>query len=588
MAVYAKHNPERDFQRQYLEEVWKTVEETEIFERAVKIVTDRVSEEEIEQARAVLDELREAVDPIDVEAVLDAKEFVYAQTMQALSEERPPSGQHLFLLRMTPDAAAACKEGLTNLFGLVDKYSEGEVPVETAKEGGVALTFLAIPGEMPFRPAVATVDDVLLVSSSDELARQSLRMLTGGEGESKFDDPRLQEALSKLPEPEDALVFYDQKTQFEQMREFGPFIRRAGAGDPGAQRVAELVELLFDEVAVLDYEVTVEYTEGNLNRTAVYGKALPGAEKKVLAKVFSSGKPFEPWDAWVPAEALSYSLNTGADLHPAYEWVMQVLEERVPEAKPALERFEEIQSELDVYLDRDILQTFSGESVSVSLPAATPSVFGGQDSVVALRCRKPDRIRELVHRLIEKVQEHPMAKAQQLELSESQTLEGFEEVSALLLGVFGVRPAIGFRDGWMFVGSNAAAVQKVFDTRAGEAETIAGTEAFKRFNLEVEGPVDAISYTDLAESTRQMAQMLNQVGIVAQIVIGLVGAEADAEDLEPVKEVLALLPSVAKIVAKFDFLEAKLTVTQGGDEPGTYTRRSVTVVRPPASDEPAG
>ena len=178
-----------------------------------------------------------------------------------------------------------------------------------------------------------------------------------------------------------------------------------------------------------------------------------------------------------------------------------------------------------------------------------------------------------------------MVKAQQLELTECEKLEGFEELSALLLGVFGVRPAIGFRDGWMFIGSNAAAVQKVLDTKAGEGETIAETEAFKRFHLEVEGPVDAIAYTDLAASTRQVAQMLSQVGIVAQIVIGLAGAEADDEDLEPVKEVLKLLPSVAKIVAKFDFLEAKLSVTQTGDEPGTYTRRSVTVVRAPESEE---
>ena len=585
MAVYAKHNPERDFQRRYLEEVWDTVEQTQIVERAVKIVTDRVSEEDLEAAKSILDELREAADPIDFEAILDAKEFVYGQVMEPGSGKQPFSGQHVALLRMTPEAAEACKKGLTNLFALVEKHSKGEVSVETAEEGDVALTFLATPGEFPLRPTVATIDDVLLVSTSEQFARKSLRLLTTEEGESKFDDPRLAEALSRLPEPEDSLVFYDQKTQFEQMRELSAFIRREGAGDPAAEKVAELVDLVFDEIAVLDYEVTVEYTEGNLNRSAVYGKVVPGAERKLLAKMVTSGKPFEPWDAWVPAEALSYSLNTGIDLHPAYEWVMEVLEERVPEAEPVLERFEEMQSELEVYLDRDILRAFSGETVSVSLPAATPSVFGGQDSVLALRCRKPDRIRELLHRLIEKAQEHPMVKAQQFELTECEKLEGFEELSALLLGVFGVRPAIGFRDGWMFIGSNAAAVQKVLDTKAGEGETIAETEAFKRFHLEVEGPVDAIAYTDLAASTRQVAQMLNQVGIVAQIVIGLAGAEADDEDLEPVKEVLKLLPSVAKIVAKFDFLEAKLSVTQTGDEPGTYTRRSVIVVRAPESEE---
>ena len=46
------------------------------------------------------------------------------------------------------------------------------------------------------------------------------------------------------------------------------------------------------------------------------------------------------------------------------------------------------------------------------------------------------------------------------------------------------------------------------------------------------------------------------------------------------QEALALLPSLGKIVSKFDFLEARLSVTQAGDQPGTYQRRTVTVVRP--------
>ena len=33
-------------------------------------------------------------------------------------------------------------------------------------------------------------------------------------------------------------------------------------------------------------------------------------------------------------------------------------------------------------------------------------------------------------------------------------------------------------------------------------------------------------------------------------------------------------------IAKFDFLQAKMSVTQTGDAPGTYTKRTVTVVRP--------
>lgn len=574
LAIYGKHNPERDFQREYYQEVWKTVQETQIIERALKIVTSRVPEEELEKAKSVLDELRTAAAPIDFKAILDSREVVYAQMMQV------PTAQHLFLVRLSPKAASGCEEGIQNLFGLVEKYSEGQITAQSAKQGDASVTTLALPGEVPFRPTVVRLDDVLLLSSSDELAGRSLEMLVSGKGESKFDDPRLKEALRRLPEPEDSLVFYDGKLQFSQLRGMSNFIRQVSGGDPEAKRVADLLELVFDELAILDYEVTVEYTEGNQNRTAAYGKLLPGTEGKTFAKAVGSGKSFENWQAWVPAEAMAYSLSTGINLHPIYQRVMEVIKERFPEAHEGLEQFEKLQSDNDVYLDRDILQAFSGEIVSVSLPAAVPSMLGGQDSVVALRCHKPERIRELLHRLVDTLKQHPIAKGQQFDLTECKGLEGFEEISAVLLNAFALKPTIGFRDGWMFVGSNGSAVKKLLAARAGQAKTIADTEAFKRFHLKVEGPVEAISYTNLAESTRGLARMLGQAGAVAQLVVGMVGVEADAEELKPVHEFLGLMPDVAKIVAKFDFLEEQISVTQDGDEPGSYVRRKVILVRP--------
>ena len=576
LAVYGKHNPERDFQREYYREVWKTVQETQIIERVVKIISSHLPEEDVEQAKSVLEELRKATAPIDFEAIMDCSEVVYAQTMQF------PAAHHVVVMRLEPKAAAGCERGIKNLFGLAEKYSGGELQVRTAKEGKASVTTLGLPAEVPFRPTCARLGGVLLLCSSEESARRSLGMLVSGEGECKFDDPRLKEALRRLPEPEDSLVFYDGKLQFSQLRQMGDFIRQMGGGDPEAQRVAELMDLLFDELSFLDYEVTVEYTEGNQNRTAAYGKVLPGAERKVFVKALSGGQPFENWQTWVPAEAISYSLNTGINLHPVYERVMALLEEKFPESEEALKQFEQLQKQYDVYLDRDILQAFSGEFVSVSLPAAAPSLLGGQDSVIALRCHKPKRIRELLHQLVDCLKEQPFAKSQQLELAECEQLEGFEELSATLLTAFGVKPAVGFRDGWMMVGSNASAVKKVLDARAGQGKTIADTEAFKRFNLKVEGPVQAIAYTNLAESTRGFARLLVQAGAVAQLVVGIAGIEADAEELEPVQEVLGLLPDVAKIVAKFDFLEEQVSVTQDGDEPGTYMRRSVILVRPPS------
>ncbi len=340
------------------------------------------------------------------------------------------------------------------------------------------------------------------------------------------------------------------------------------------------MDKIFDEVSILDYEVTVEYTEENRNRKATFGKLLPGFDDKLLAKVFGSGQAFTDWDHWVPADARSYSLNSGANLHALYEGLLSFVEENIPEAKDGLEHLDQMQEQIGIHVDRDILQAFSGECVSVSFPAAEPTMFGGENSVVAMRCEKPDRIRELLHRLVDTVKEHPVVQAQQLSLDESEDLDGFEELSATMLSAFGARPTIGFRDGWMVCGSNPSAVETVLETQSGDRETIADTDAFRQFQLEVEGPVQSISYTNLAASTRRAAMMLNQVGAFVPAIIAMAGAQADPEDLKPVQEMLGLLPDVAKIVTKFDYLEAKMSVTQKADQPGTYLRRSVVLVRP--------
>ena len=237
--------------------------------------------------------------------------------------------------------------------------------------------------------------------TSVELLEQSIGMMTGTNGTSKFDDPRLATALEKLPPAEDALVFYDGRTQFATFSKLGSAILEAEPNDPNVQRAVEILDIVMEHVSVIDYEVTVQYTEGNLNRSASYGQLIPGTEDKTLRKMLTSGQPFEQWESWVPAGSLSYALGTGVNLHVLYQDVMSLLETKVPEAADALDQFEALQEEWDLHLDRDILQAFSGEYATVTV------VTDGEkrEVVMALRCHKPERIKELIHRGIDALQQ---------------------------------------------------------------------------------------------------------------------------------------------------------------------------------------
>jgi hypothetical protein len=263
------------------------------------------------------------------------------------------------------------------------------------------------------------------------------------------------------------------------------------------------------------------------------------------------------------------------------------LHDNVPESAPALDKFAAVQDKLGVHLDEDIFQSFSGESISITLPSDTAA--GGHQHVVALRCQKPERIRELLHKGVDSLQQIPAIKAQQLQLAECKELDGFEELTASMLNLVGKRPVIGFHDDWMIIASEPKAAQRVLDTWSGKSPGIDQSAQFQRFGLKIDGPVRSVCYNDIAENIRNAAQSLDKAGAIASMFVGMAAAKSDKDhpkpELETANELLKLVPSVAKVVGKFDFLQGRLQVTQQGDDPHTYLQRSVTLVRPPTDSK---
>jgi len=115
-------------------------------------------------------------------------------------------------------------------------------------------------------------------------------------------------------------------------------------------------------------------------------------------------------------------------------------------------------------------------------------------------------------------------------------------------------------------------------------------ERFKEFGLDVDGTVHSISYTNTGENTRAMSQGLQQAGMLAPMMIGMIQSQnqgGDGPDLQVVQDLLGLLPSVGRIIGKLDFIEASMAATQPSREAGTYVRHSVTLIRPPQEEKPA-
>ena len=584
LAVYGKHNPERDYQAEYCKEAWNTFREERIGERVFEIIKSQAPKEDLEKMQNAWEEVQEALEPINLEALSDSQEVVVAEALEG------HVNQVLIVVRLTPEDAGDYKQGIGQLFELVSKWSHGKVKAETDSVDDADVTKLALPKESPIQPAVGQIDDLFLISTSEKLLRESIGQLRDDSAKSKFDDPRLAEALEHLPEPEDTLVFFDGTRLFEGMRGIGGFIRAEASKEADsdekremAERVAKVFDKVIDECAIFDYSVVVEYTEDGQNRLAELGKLSPGYEDKLLGKALGQGEAFEDWKSWVPADATSYSLTTGVNLHVLYEGIMDLVKKDFPEAKPGLDKFEEVQEQVGVHLDRDILQSFSGESVSLAFPAEGNS--DKQETVAALRCTNPERIKELIERGVSNLKKFPALEQQGIELEEADEPEGFTEVRANIFQMVGANPVFGFEDDWMIIASSSAAAQKFLDVRAGDAESIADAESFTQFDLEVGDEVYGVRYSDIGGGIRAAADMIDQIAATAPMFVMMAAAEAKPEELKAINDAIGLLPSIAKVVRKFDFFEQQLSVTREGPLPDSYIRETVTKIRQPESED---
>lgn len=574
LAIYRKHNPERDYQKAYYAEIRQTVQDTKIIDKFFAAIQKQVPADQFAQFDAIKNQLMQAVAPIDWDAAMDSSESLYIQTMEI------PSTHHLVMARMADGGASSMVEGLTNLLKFAEAASQGQVPVVETEIGGITMTGVGLPPGVPMNPMFgATEDGMFVFTTSPALLEQCMSLMADPSAVSKFDDPRVATAMQQLPQWEDAIVFFDGRKLFSELKGLEAFIEGVGAGNEEATQMAAMMGQVFGEVDVLDYEMTVEYTDGNQNRSASYGAFRDGYEGTAVGKMFVDQELFENWSGWVPESATAWSLNSGATLAPLYAWAMEVIPATFPESEEGLAQFQAIQDQFDIHLYDDILTGFSGESVSVAFPGPVTPFGPSAKSVAYLKCDKPDRIKALVQRGFDALMQIPQVKQQGLSLSPVDGMEGFQQLNFPMFGMLQIQPVMGFKDGWMVLASHPDAVQTIELTRGGEAATIESSEKFTAFDLSIEGPIAATSYVNTGQQTRDMAKGLQSIGGMLPMIIGMAGGGNDGPDLSKVSDFLKLLPDLGRIVAKFDFLDSTLTVNKPGASAGTYMRESVTLIK---------
>ena len=586
LAVWGTQNPEREYMQGHQQAVFNEIEKSKIFEKSLHILQSHLSDGDAQQFLTIKSALQNALAPVEWKKLRDAKEIMYAQKMEG------PTALHLVMVRIPDGGAESLRQAIENLLTLASSATNGQLPMAVENVSGVEMKFLQLPAEVPitFQPAVGVQDDVLVFTTSLKFAKTGLDLLASPSAESKFDDPRVVAALQRLPAPEDTLVFLDGKQLFQQLHEIPNFITRMSQGQPDAERVTGLLTELINQCSVIDHEISVQYTEGFQQRTATFGQLTENLQDQVVGRMIVDQKPFENWMSFVPENAVGFSINDGCNLLPLYDWLMRDIPMRFPEVVPGLDKFAAIQNQYDVHLREDILQSFSGEFVSISLPGPVTMLGKQSDTVFMLRCSEPEHVEGLIHRGINALAEIRVVAQQGLSMKDVPGLDGFQQIDSGAFAMAQIAPVIGFHDGWMIVASKASAVKSVFATKSGDAASWANGDRFKEFGLSINGPVQSISFTNTGENVRAMSQTMQMLGTMAPLMLGAAQAEAGddaAKAIQIAQEVLGLLPSVGRIIGKMDFYDATMAVCEPGPEPNSYLRNTVTLIAPPAPPQPA-
>ena len=580
LAMWGQQNPERDYMKIHEQAIWDEIAKSKICEKALHILQSHMSEGDAQQFVTIRETLQNAITPVEWSKVANAKEVMYAQKMEG------PTSLHLLMVRIPDGGAESLRQGMENLFTLAAGASQGKLPLISETVAGTEMKYLQLPAEIPFtlQPAIGVKGDIFVFTTSLNFAKSGLELLDNPSADSKFDDVRVISALKQLPEAEDALVFMDGKRLFAQLNEIPQFITRVSNNQPDALRVAEFLTEIIKQSSALDHEITVQYTEGFQQRMATYGQLTENANETVVGKMAIDQQPFEDWESFVPENALGFSLTTGINLLPVYDWLMKEVPERFPEANRGLEQFSALQNQHDIHLREDILQAFPGESISISLPGPVTMLGKQPDTVLMLRCTQPDRTEELIHRGINAIADIPLVAQYGITMDEVPGLDGFFQINASALAALQIAPVIGFQDGWMIVGSKASAVEAVLAAKNGDAAAWADGDRFKEFGLAIDGPVNSINFTNTGENIRAASTAMQQIGMMAPMMLSVAKRDAgdrQAKAVEIVQELSGLLPPLGRIVGKMDFYDATMKVCLPGPESNSYIRYSVTLVTPP-------
>jgi tetratricopeptide (TPR) repeat protein len=332
-------------------------------------------------------------------------------------------------------------------------------------------------------------------------------------------------------------------------------VQQAADNADMAQRI---VDRLMGAVGILDHVAAVETTDGYAVRTESLAVLVPDAKQRPIYPVFGKGDQLTDFDRYLPQETESFSVSGGVDLGALYKFIEDTFHVAGPKGEELLAKWNEIQKDFGIDVEKDVFGWIDGESVSVTLG-------DGMGWVVMIKVSDEQVAREKVAAAVEflttKVgelagQAPPLAMlAATRSSTEDERLEGFESLQFTM----SPQPVVwGVADGYLIAGASADAVALCLETAKGKHPGIRENE---RVMTEAIMPTGQFTSVSLTDQRRLGEELATGIGMISMISGMATMAIPDPEVRPIITKIAGMFAKLTPVVRKIDFYKSTATHT---------------------------
>ena len=372
-----------------------------------------------------------------------------------------------------------------------------------------------------------------------------------------------------MPPAEDTLVFFDPSLLFTRMG--GMFKMMAGSpaakvgekadGDESSQGNAEgnpvaAIGKILEDVSIMDYIATVEYTDGYRVFSESVAKLKVDAKNKPLYEILSGGKGPDDFAQFIPKEAEEFNLSSGINFKALFAYIRKFVETQIPGGKDGIAEFDRIQKEnWGIDLENDVFGVLEGPMISFSM---------GRDWLIMFKVSNEKKIGKVISDLLKKANEALGENALTLTPVKIGDDLKFTQLSHPMMMMMGgmTPPVWGCAKGYLIIGSSGQTVERCLDTASGKHPNITKNKRWEAEAIRPQsGKVDSISFTDESNFAAGLQQAIGGVsmGLGMAGMMGLSQAPPNVRTL--IQAIPGLLAKLGPVAGKLDFYRSSSEMT---------------------------